>query len=415
LPARLCPPHLLGDAKLEVARVAATDADRDTLGPNNVIDGNFETTYKSVKARNPWLSLNLGSETRVGLVKVYNRQDKYAKWLTGFEIWLSNKAGSRNKELKCGGAEFDERAEPRPYVIDCRGQAGSFVTIVHTGTNHWLAIAEIEAYGVAPIVVDSPPPSVASPPVSPPPGLSCDTRPCAAPVEGEVAQTVPDRSSKSWPVHGPFEHGFGSAQDEFLLGLGCRSASDGYLPGGIDTLTSEEMVAHSCNIELPRQDGRDYVGLLDECGGQGGQGDAPTESYHFHERLDCLYDGDAGGHSTKVAIGLEGTPLYGKWEDRETLEIPALDACGGHFGATPDSRGEVVYHNHVSDLPPFTFGCYGPGRDANQNPALVSLEECRALYPQCLDQEQLRVTTASGTLAYDPYCPCFSPEGNVGD
>ena len=36
-----------------------------------------------------------------------------------------------------------------------------------------------------------------------------------------------------------------------------------------------------------------------------------------------------------------------------------LDACGGHFGITPDSAGSSVYHNHVQDMPPFTFGCYG--------------------------------------------------------
>ena len=56
--------------------------------------------------------------------------------------------------------------------------------------------------------------------------------------------------------------------------------------------------------------------------------------------------------------------IYGKWETYDTSvedgTYPQLDACGGHFGKTPDSNGERVYHYHVQDNPPFTIGCYGP-------------------------------------------------------
>jgi hypothetical protein len=121
---------------------------------------------------------------------------------------------------------------------------------------------------------------------------------------------------------------------------------------------------------------------------------------HFHERLSCLYDGDAPGHSTKVGEGLDGTSLYGKWEDRAAYALPALDACGAHFGITPESNGASVYHHHVSDLPPFTFGCYGPATNAQGQPALVSLDACRALYTSprgCGDGDEISITTSQGT------------------
>eukprot|EP00428_Durinskia_dybowskii_P057295 CAMPEP_0170324958 /NCGR_PEP_ID=MMETSP0116_2-20130129/63332_1 /TAXON_ID=400756 /ORGANISM="Durinskia baltica, Strain CSIRO CS-38" /LENGTH=49 /DNA_ID= /DNA_START= /DNA_END= /DNA_ORIENTATION= len=44
------------------------------------------------------------------------------------------------------------------------------------------------------------------------------------------------------------------------------------------------------------------------------------------------------GHSAQVGQGGDGGYLYGKWEDFSTSVRPVLDACGGHFGATPDSN-----------------------------------------------------------------------------
>jgi hypothetical protein len=64
-----------------------------------------------------------------------------------------------------------------------------------------------------------------------------------------------------------------------------------------------------------------------------------TEAYHFHEKMSCLYS-FSGGHSPQIgeslAIGAQQTklPLYGKWEDYSTYSLPALDACGAHFGVT---------------------------------------------------------------------------------
>ena len=45
--------------------------------------------------------------------------------------------------------------------------------------------------------------------------------------------------------------------------------------------------------------------MLDQCGGH-------TKDYHNHERLVCLYDVTASGHSAKVGEALDGTPIHGK-------------------------------------------------------------------------------------------------------
>merc|ERR1712176_349875 len=106
-------------------------------------------------------------------------------------------------------------------------------------------------------------------------------------------------------IYGPFEAGFGSQQDFILEALGCAQGSLGHVAGGIDTQTAEQMVAHQCDILLPRvvNDGVDgYVSLLDECGGH-------TREYHFHEKMSCLYNGTSGGHSPQIGEANDGKPL----------------------------------------------------------------------------------------------------------
>ena len=220
------------------------------------------------------------------------------------------------------------------------------------------------------------------------------------------------RSGKSFPigenVYGPFEAGFGAQQNNILEALGCADGSDGHVVGGIDTATAEQMVAHQCQITLPRIVGDDYISLLDECGGH-------TNEYHFHERMSCLYDANTAGHSTRIGTALDQKGLYGKWEsqptnpsDLSTGTLPALDACGGHLGVTPESSEAVVYHYHVQDGPPFTIGCYGPAADGG----LVSVADCRGLYDGCGDEDVVQVTTPTGTFAYDPWCPCWDEHGS---
>lgn len=238
-----------------------------------------------------------------------------------------------------------------------------------------------------------------------------------APQQGSVATTAVAGGgyNAGTAIYGPFEDGFGSSSSSILTNLGCPSGASVDVPAGVDVFTSEQMIAAQCGITLPRTENNAHVGLLDACG-------ASTADGHFVEDLSCLYDdSDANsGHSTKVGMATDGvgTGVYGKWEDRSRLAIPALDACNGHFGVTPDSNGAVVYHHHVAGLPPFTVGCFGPAADPSDSAGmgrLVSTQACRDLYPECGDGDYVTVTTSTGSKLYDPYCPCFSGFSNVDE
>lgn len=62
-------------------------------------------------------------------------------------------------------------------------------------------------------------------------------------------------SAKTLPigenVYGPFEAGFGTAQDNVItMGLGCSTASLCYSEGGVDTALAEALCAYQCGITL---------------------------------------------------------------------------------------------------------------------------------------------------------------------
>lgn len=186
-------------------------------------------------------------------------------------------------------------------------------------------------------------------------------RESAAPLEGPVGVTVvagTDARTRTTygigsRIHGPMEAGFGALQYAAIGALGCAPAELGYVVGGIDTRTAEQLVAKQCAVALPRIEGGRYLSLVDECG-------AHTGAAHLHERLACLYDGGAAGHSPRIGVATDAarTPIYGRWESSDVL--PQLDACGAHFGPTAESEGVDVYHHHVQETAPFTVGCYGP-------------------------------------------------------
>ena len=170
-----------------------------------------------------------------------------------------------------------------------------------------------------------------------------------------------------------------------------------------------------------------YIALLEPCGGH-------TREYHFHERLSCLYNMTTAGHSAQVGEEHTGLPggtqykLYGKYEKYQsnaTFELPKLDACGAHFGVTPDSNGATVYHYHVQDSPPFMFGCFGPDYDPETgDEMLVTLEKCRSLYDGCdnpAERRNLTIESLPGkrgnikSIEYDLWCSCYDGEGsNIG-
>jgi hypothetical protein len=261
-----------------------------------------------------------------------------------------------------------------------------------------------------------------------------------------------------------------------------------YSEGGSDVTIAEKICAYNCNITLPRTEGGKYYGFLDTCGGHtkdyhyhknlnclyqhtagsthsakiakiktgasgGGSGSGsssgsgsgtggptcsdkstpkcPDGSALKKSNLPCT------GGKPKCDDGSDATPpkkrrrrlaagedVYGKWEDFSEQVLPELDACNGHWGKTPDSPDKDVYHYHVSDLPPFTIGCYGPNDDNSH----VTVQQCRDAYSECsetADLELFTVMDANGSVhefPYQPWCPCWDkskdgPDGvglNVG-
>lgn len=211
-------------------------------------------------------------------------------------------------------------------------------------------------------------------------------------------------------VYGPFEAGFGEPQDLVIeRQFGCTSdVTRCYSEGGVDVATAEAICATSCGIDLPRTDNGVYYGLIDTCGGH-------TMSYHFHRNMNCLYTENQNAHSPKLAETVQNPSqnLYGKWEDWSRQTKPALDACNGHYGYTPDSPDIEVYHYHLSEAMPFTIGCYGPNADNS----LVTVSQCRALYSECSDTEPLEIINFddhdgnSFKIPYQRWCPCFDGSG----
>ena len=276
-----------------------------------------------------------------------------------------------------------------------------------------------------------------------------------ATVSGDIAYSWeysgPHATSSGEDIVGPFEAGFSATQDDIIeAAFGCSDTSKCYSDGGTDTKIAQATCAHLCGIDLPKCEtasgdavdcaDADFAtdvrfAFLDTCGGH-------TRQYHFHQFMECLYDVTAAGHSAKIGEGEDAasTPLYGKYE--ATGEVPLLDACGAHFGITPDSDGASVYHHHVQENPPFTYGCYGPNDDGS----LVSVETCRSLYDDCVEDdgsrrlqqkppppsgggappdsggsagggngESIDIETAEGTIRYTPWCPCYDGSGEGYD
>ena len=264
------------------------------------------------------------------------------------------------------------------------------------------------------------------------PGPALTPNPRAAPLLGGVGQTtVAGMDSyagitfgSGTTIAGPFEGGFNSDIDQLLSWLGCSPASKGYLCGGIDTQTALEQVNYQCGTSLPSVSDGVFKSLMYACGvhsppvnkctsppggGAPGYSACSNPPYHFHQNFTCLYDATATatGHSIKVGVSTPSSKsitqcgIYGKWEATNTL--PELDACSGHFGVTPDSLGQPVYHHHVQDKAPFAVGCYGPSASGKE----VTLDECRSYYSTCGDSDITNITTTKGTFLYDRWCPCY--------
>ena len=210
---------------------------------------------------------------------------------------------------------------------------------------------------------------------------TCTSPPCAAALLGDIGCTTVlgvteyshgrhikkgDTIKANSHIYGPFEAGFGEQQRRIIQGWGCKDPTVVYdSDGGRDIELSEREVEYKCNVQFPRIVGSAYIGVVGKCGGH-------THDYHFHRSFSCLYK-EQGGHSPALG-NIASHKLYGKWEHADNKLLPLLDACGGHWGPTPDCAH--CYHYHVQDRPPFTAGCHGP----SSNGGLVSINTCRALY-----------------------------------
>lgn len=234
------------------------------------------------------------------------------------------------------------------------------------------------------------------------------------PLTGKIGETVLQGGGYGVgaDLFGPFQGGIDKKNLTKLTNLGCSPRNDVLVPPGVDVFFAEEEVEAQCGIKLGVKDGQGrYKGLYDECGGSNGV---------LQSDLSCLYAKAPEGHSPKVATVGDGQFLYGKWEElaksKETYILPALDACNGHFGVTPESNGAEVYHYHVTDLPPHLVGCYGPAKNEKNEEVLVSPTVCRTLYTGekgCGGDIVSIADAKGGVQQYDPYCPCFEGLSNV--
>ena len=164
----------------------------------------------------------------------------------------------------------------------------------------------------------------------------------------------------------------------FTLGQVCTN-SRGACPAGTDTRMCGALQEKICGTTgLKGYTSATMHMLLSDCGGHAG--------YHVHESLACEYNSSSPGHSTMVAVMLDGRAVYGQYESTGAKPTD-LDACGGHTGPTPASTIKnsdgttntygataATYHYHVQAEAPFFAGCFGP---------VASLAAAAQLYSSC--------------------------------
>ena len=134
---------------------------------SNCIDDNLDNIcHSNVHSNdqvNPWLSVALRPGS-VGHVVVYNRRSCCQDRLSPYEVWVGNSAGSTDGTL-CGGTAQIVATGDGPFLTDCAGALGSFVTIVLPGSSRILNLAEVHVY-------EGLPKSPSLPPKVPPPTLA---------------------------------------------------------------------------------------------------------------------------------------------------------------------------------------------------------------------------------------------------
>ncbi len=129
------------------------------------------------------------------------------------------------------------------------------------------------------------------------------------------------------------------------------------------------VVALDDNIAFDKFEGHDHTAFVDSCNGHPLQ-DGST--YHYHGAPTCItakVDVE-GEHSHIIGVLADGFPIYGdKGENGVLVTNADLDACSGHFGATPEFP-EGIYHYHLAtkndaDSAPYSIDCYKGNVDAS--------------------------------------------------
>ncbi len=90
-------------------------------------------------------------------------------------------------------------------------------------------------------------------------------------------------------------------------------------------------------FDLPTATGLDYAG-----------GHNGPSGYHYHLESSDVPENTTLSHDDEQLVGImaDGFLLYGRREIDGSYPTD-LDESGGHYGVTPHSNGEEIYHYHI--------------------------------------------------------------------
>jgi hypothetical protein len=137
---------------------------------SNVIDDDTDTIAATRKREGNWMALQLSQVTAIQYVQLTNRVDLAGSWpaqLGTFEVWVGSAPGDTSSlsAVMCGAAKYhdlwnhlrqshysghpedkERGVDKEPYMIDCNGANGQFVTVKQTGASRWFVVAELKVY-----------------------------------------------------------------------------------------------------------------------------------------------------------------------------------------------------------------------------------------------------------------------------
>ena len=102
----------------------------------------------------------------------------------------------------------------------------------------------------------------------------------------------------------------------------------------------------------------DHVAFLDNCNGHTL---VDGSNYHYHGIPVCIAEATAraGEHSLMIGVLSDGFPVYSN-NDVGGIVVTNddLDACGGHFGETPEFTDGIYHYHLTADEAPYMVDCY---------------------------------------------------------